>query len=77
MKAYYVSDHSLLVINKKGLMRKLYTPFRARCYHSVGNIPAQSWVYIDGVYQDKTDRLLYLIAGKLYSYRCFRLQVLF
>jgi hypothetical protein len=77
MKAYYVSNDSVLVINAKGKMRTLYTPFKVQCYHAVGGIPMQAWVFVDGVYQDKTDQLHYQIGGKLYSYQHFRLQVLF
>ena len=77
MKAYYVSEYSILVLNKKGKMRSLYTPFRAQCYQAVGNIPAQAWVYIDAVYQDKTDRLLYLVGANRHPYWCFRLQIQF
>lgn len=77
MKAYYVSNDSVLVINAKGKIRTLYTPFRVQCYQAVGTISTQAWVLVDGVYQDKTDRLHYQIGGKLYSYRHFRLQVLF
>jgi len=73
----FVDPFTVLVINAKGLMRQVYTPFRVQCIQPAGHIPVQAWVYVDGVWQDKTDRLLYLVGGKLYPYWCFRLQILF
>jgi hypothetical protein len=58
-------------------MRQLYTPFRVLCIQQAGHIPQNAWVYVDGVSQDKSDKLLYLVGGKLYPYWGFRLQVLF
>ena len=68
---------TVMVVNAHGAIRNVYTPFRVQCILAAGNIPVQSWVYVDGVWQHKKERLLYLIAGKLYPYYCFRLQVLF
>ena len=73
----FVDPFTVLVINAKGHMRQLYTPFRVLCIQQAGHIPQNAWVYVDGVWQDKTDKLLYLVGGKLYPYWCFRLQILF
>lgn len=67
----------VLVVNSKGYMRQVYTPFRVQCIKPAGQIPVNAWVYVDGVVQHKTDRLLYMVGGKLYPYWCFRLQILF
>ena len=73
----YVDPFTVLVINTKGHLRQIYAPFRVQCIYPAGQIPPDSWVYVDGVWQDKKDRLLYLVSGKLYPYWCFRLQILF
>jgi hypothetical protein len=73
----FVDPFTVLVINAKGYMRQVYTPFRVQTILPAGQIPVNAWVYVDGVWQDKKDRLLYLVGGKLYPYWCFRLQILF
>jgi hypothetical protein len=73
----FVDPFTVLVINAKGFMRQVYCPFRVICIQQVGHIPPNTWIYMDGVWEDKTNRLLYLVSGKLYPYYCFRLQILF
>jgi len=73
----FVDPFTVLVINAKGSMRQIFTPFRVQCILPTGQIPANAWVYVDGVWQDKKDRLLYLVGTSLYPYYYFRLQILF
>ena len=73
----FVDPFTVLVVNSKGFMRQVYTPFRVQCIQTVGAIPNNAWVYVDGVWQDKKNRLLYMVGNKLYPYWHFRLQILF
>jgi hypothetical protein len=73
----YVDPFTILAINPKGALRRIYTPFRVLCIHPAGTIPKDAWVFVDGVTQDQTDRLLYLVGGKLYLHSFFKLHVLF
>lgn len=77
VKVQFVDPFTILCITERGAMRQIYTPFRVQCIQSAGTIPNNAWVYVDGVWQDKKDRLLYMIGGKLYAYHYFRLQILF
>lgn len=76
-KIKYINPLSVLVINTQGFIRQVYTPFRVQCLQQTGQIPALAWVYVDCIYEDEKDRLLYLVGGRLYPYRCFRLRIQF
>ncbi len=73
----FADPFSVLVINSKGYTRQIYTSFRVQCILPTGQIPANAWVNVDGVWQDKKYRLMYLVGSTLYPYHCFRLQILF
>jgi hypothetical protein len=73
----FVDPFSVLVINAKGYIRQVFTPFRVQCLLQTDHIPANAWVYVDCVYEDKEKLLIYLVGGKLYPYWCFRIQILF
>ena len=80
MRAFYYDKNSILVINPKGRMRKLYCPFRV---YPIANSakPAMfaksHWVYVQEVHQDKIERLLFLINGKLHPYHEFFITIKF
>ncbi len=77
MFVFYHDSKSILVINPKGHIRQLFTPFRVYRTAEIA-VPAKgAWVYVDEVQIDKTDRLLYLIGGKLYPYHLFEIRIHF
>ena len=67
----YYDTFSIAVINQSGKMRRLYTPFLVKCVVGVDGIYQNSTVYVDEVYPDPDEKLLYLIAGNLYAYDNF------
>lgn len=70
---FYYDSYSILVLNKRGLLRRLYTPFRAICSESVEDLQVDTKVYVDEVFPDEDCRLLYKIGGNLYPYFNFRI----
>ena len=74
---HYYHSNALLVINTKGLIRVLYTPFRVLCNSASGRIPLNTWVYVEEVYSNQKDELQYLIYGAIHSYHHFILPIQF
>ena len=73
----YYNSNALLLINKKGQIRILYTPFRVLCVIATGSIPLDSWVYVEEVWADHQDRLQFVIYGLPYLYQHFYLPITF
>ena len=71
MKVFYHDNQSILVVNPKGMMRKLYVPFR------VLSIENGSWVYVTEVGTKKNDELIYFINGNPYSHSLFQIRIKF
>ena len=76
-KLYYYHTNALLVVNTKGLIRILYTPFRVLCGAAIYHIPQNTWVYVEEVYSNQKDELQYLIYGTVYSYKHFTIPIQF
>jgi hypothetical protein len=72
----YLDSNCLLVINSKGKLKTLYTPFRVKCINAVDSIPENSWVIVDKVEQ-KGPELLYFVQAKAFSFRHFQIQIKF
>ena len=73
----YYNSNTLLLVNPKGQIRKLYTPFRVLCLSAVGRITVNTWVYVDEVLSNHKDELLYVIFGEALLYKHFKLPVSF
>lgn len=73
----YIDNQSLLVINPKGQLRRLYVPFRVRCINATDNIPEGSWVIVEEVWQDEKERLLFSVQGRLIAFCHFQIKIQF
>ena len=71
----YYNTNAILVVNSKGLIRILYTPFRVLSCAAINSIPLNTWVYVEEVYSNERDELQYLIYGLVYSYRHFTIPI--
>ena len=58
-------------------MRRLYIPFKVLCIEPIEQIQVNSWLYVDEVFEDPDDKLLYKINGNLYAYKHFTIQINF
>ncbi len=74
---YYYDNFSIAVINHNGKLRKLYCPFMIRCIKTISNIQENSLVYVDEVFKNQEDLILYKIGGKIYSFRNFVILINF
>ena len=73
----YCDPHSILVIDTKGRLRKLFCPFRVLCIQAVGTIPAGSWVMVEEIQMARNNGLLFIICEKPYSYKHFHIIIHF
>jgi len=73
----YYNSNTLLLVNPRGQIRKLYAPFRVLCLSAVGGIAMNTWVYVDEVLSNQKDELQYVIFGQAQSYKHFKLPVSF
>ncbi len=72
---YYYDSFSIAVINPSGKLRRLYTPFIVKCVSSIDDIQENSLVYVDEVFKDPDDLLLYKIGGNIYGYTNFEIKI--
>ena len=73
----FFDSYSVLVINRTGRMRRLYTPFKVFCTESVDDLHQNTSLFVDEVFEDPDDLLLYKINGNLYAYKHFTIQIKF
>jgi hypothetical protein len=75
VKYYYYDEQSILLVNHKGKMRRLYTPFKVLCIDTIGGLRCGVWVFVDEVRHSAKDELIYLIQGKEYLHSSFCVQI--
>lgn len=72
-KVHYHDANTILIVNSKGSIRKLQTPFRVRCCKAVGQYKEGVFVYIDEVGTTKEDLLIYYVGDTPYYHHHFRI----
>ena len=78
LRVYYYDSSSILVINPKGQIRKLYTPFRVLCISTIINcVEKGSWVFVDEVKSNRKDELIFVVGGRPYPYQHFQIHINF
>ena len=77
LRLKYVTDGCLLLITSKGRLKIIYTPFRVLCIKETNGIPANSWVYVEAVFQHREYKIGYQIHGNLYPYNHFQINITF
>lgn len=69
----YHDEHSLLLVNPAGHLRKLVVPFKVVCIIPVGKIKSGTGLYVDAVAWHHEHRILYRILNEWQPYRHFKL----
>ncbi|RFM27930.1 hypothetical protein [Deminuibacter soli] len=77
MHYQFYNHEVLLLVNQKGMIKKLHTPFRVQCTTATGHFPANAWVYVDEICSTDTDNLCFIIAGNIYPHSHFLIPVKF
>ena len=73
----YFDSYSILLINPSGKIRRLYTPFMVKCKESVNQLIQNSFLYVDEVFSDPDELLLYKIGGNIYTFKHFEITINF
>lgn len=66
-----IDPFSLLVINVKGELRRIYCPFLARCMIPIDNLILYQSYVVDMVLTETSTQIVYVIKGKTYSHHSF------
>jgi hypothetical protein len=69
----YCSPHSLLIIDRKGVLRRLYCPFKVRAIADVYVYKEGDTLDVIAVKVSEELLLLYIIRHKAYPYYNFRI----
>ncbi len=69
----WVDETSILVIDGKGLLRRIYCPFKAVCLVSFPDIPEGEKVAVEAVKLTLSVREVYIIRGRAYFIVYFRI----
>jgi len=73
----HISHNSILVINRKGLLKVLYCPFGVITISQIDNIPPLTKMIVEEVKNTIQDLLIYIINGKPYTYKDFHILMQF
>lgn len=76
-KINYVSNNSLMVVNKQGLIRQLFVPFHVQVLQDTEHFKEKSWVVVEEVKPHPQFILLYRVINNWWPYFVFRLDVRF
>ncbi len=75
-KLPHIKDHnsqSLMLINAKGRLRRLNTPFRVECIKPIHRIHHQHTVYVTYINEHPSEKLLYRVLNEWIPYHHFQL----
>jgi hypothetical protein len=73
----FYNSNTLLVVNKQGKIKIIYTPFRVVCISQTQFIAVGVRVYVDEVLSNDKDELLFIVFNTPYSYKHFKLPIMF
>ena len=76
-KFTFVNKNTLFVINHKGKIRQLFTPFNVQALQTTEHFKENSWVVVEEIIQHPQHILLYRVINHWWPYFIFKLDVRF
>ena len=76
-KSTFVNNNTLIVINQKGKMRQLFTPFNVQVLQDTEHFKENSWVVVEEIRQHPQHILLYRVINQWWPYYIFKIDVKF
>ena len=73
----FVNKNTLFVINHKGKIRQLFTPFNVQALQNTEHFKENSWVVVEEIRQHPQHILLYRVINHWWPYFIFKLDVRF
>ena len=68
-----IDPFSLLVVNSKGELKRIYCPFLARCMLPIKNLLANEAYVIDMVKTDLSEEIVFIIQGRPFLHSFFNI----
>ena len=68
-----IDPFSLLVVNTKGELRRIYCPFLVRCIFPIDILEINQSYIVDLVKNDRNELIIYAIDGMPYIYNYFEI----
>ena len=72
---HYYDTKTLLVVNAKGVIRTLHTPFRVQCIQAIDTIPLHASLYVEEVHAGERGKIYFTVFGRTYQHHCFQLLI--
>ena len=73
----YINHNSILIINPKGKIRQLFTPFKVQLINDTSILKKSSWVVVEEIRQHPKHLLIYRVINHWWPYFIFKLDVRF
>jgi hypothetical protein len=73
----FVNNNTLMVINTKGKMRQLFTPFHVQVLQDTEHFKENSWVVVEEIKPHPQFILMYRVINHWWPYYVFRIDVRF
>ena len=76
-KFTFVNNNTLFVINSKGKMRQLFTPFNVQVLQETEHFKENSWVVVEEIRQHQKHIIIYRVINHWWPYYLFKIDVKF
>ena len=70
-KLFYHNEQTLMLVNKKGILRELKVPFQVKAVESIGIIKIGTLVYVEAVAQHQQFKIMYRVLNQWMPYQYF------
>ena len=74
-KLSFYDERTLLIVNRRGILKQLNVPFQVKSTQAVGILKEQTIVYVDAVAQHKDHKIMYRILNQWMPYHYFKLII--
>ena len=69
----YRDSTSILIVNGKGIIGELHTPFEVQCIEDIGRYKKGVFVYVEEVAAGERNQIIYFIGEGAYFHKHFRI----
>jgi hypothetical protein len=76
-KINYISNNSIMVVNKQGSLRQLFVPFKVQALQKTEHFKVNSWVVVEEVKPHPQFILLYRVINHWWPFFIFKIDVRF
>ena len=73
----YINHNSILIINPKGKIRQLFTPFKVQLINDTSILKKKSWVMVEEVQPHKEYKMVYRITKHWWPFDLFKIAATF